>query len=73
VADALFGKLTRRASHTVVMAFDARRRVENRTQAGACIVSPFKLCLIESEGIARRLFNPITDALRTGIHCQFPR
>jgi hypothetical protein len=63
VAHALFGKLTGRAGNAVVMALDACRRVENRTQPGACIMSPFKLCLIESESVAGRLFNPITDAL----------
>jgi len=68
VADALFGKLTGRVSHAVVVALDARRSKENRTQPGAGIMSPFKLCLIEGESVPGRLFCPITDALGTGIH-----
>jgi hypothetical protein len=35
-------------------------------------MSSFELCLIEGEGIARRLFYTITDALRAGIRAQFP-
>jgi hypothetical protein len=66
VADSLLGKLACGASHAVVMAFDARGCVENRAQAGTCIVFPFKLRLIEGEGIAGRLRYPITDALRAG-------
>ena len=34
-------------------------------------MSSLELCLIEGEGIARRLFYTITDALRTGIRAQF--
>src|SRR5580698_2229315 len=54
------------------MAFDARRRVEDRTQSGAWIVSSFKLRLIQGEGVAGRLCDPVTDALRAGIRCYFP-
>jgi hypothetical protein len=47
VTHALLGELAGCASHAVVMAIHAGRRVENRTKSGACIMSPFKLCLIE--------------------------
>jgi hypothetical protein len=69
VADSLFGKLAGRASDAVVMALDARRRVENGTQSSAWIMFPFKLCLIEGESVAGRLGNPVADALSTGVSC----
>src|ERR1700722_15270693 len=68
VTDSLFRKLAGRARHPVVMAFDARRRVENRTQAGTWIMSSFKLGLIEREGVAGRLCYPVAGALRTCIY-----
>jgi hypothetical protein len=73
VPDSLFGKLAGRAGHAVVMALDASRRVENRAQSTVCVVFPFKLRLIQEEGIARRLRYTVADALRTGSHCQLSR
>jgi hypothetical protein len=46
VTDSLFGKLAGSAGHAVVMAFDARRPIENRAQSSTRIVLPFELCLI---------------------------
>ena len=71
VAEALFSKLAGRTSDSVVMAFDARCSVENRPQSSARIVSPFKLRLIQSEGVAGRLSYAVTDALRAGIRRYF--
>src|ERR1700751_2181452 len=68
---ALLGKLAGRSSHAVIMALGARRRVENRTQSSAGIMFSFKLCLIHSECVARRLRDPVTNALRSGIPCYF--
>src|SRR5579863_8111521 len=71
MAEALFGKLTSRTGHAVIMALDAGRRVEHRTQPGAWIMSSFKLRLIQSKGVAGRLSYSVTDALRSGIHGYF--
>jgi len=72
VTDSLFGKLTGRAGHAVIMAIDASCRVENRTQSSTWVMPAFELCLIESESVAGRLCYSITDTLRTGIYCWFP-
>src|SRR5271167_2491676 len=68
VPDPLFGKLAGGAGYSVVMTFDARCRVENGTEPRAWIMSPFKLGLIEGEGVARRLCYPVADTLHAGSH-----
>src|SRR2546423_742946 len=59
--------LASRPGHAILVALGTRCRVKDWTEPGAGIMSSFKLRLVESKTVARRLCYPVADALRTRI------